>query len=270
MLPASTPADLLDALLASDPGRPRVTWYDDAAGPTRGERIELSGKVLANWAAKGANLLVDELDVEPGDVVTLDLPAHWRLLAWALAGWRAGAVVRLADPSGRLHPSEVLVTHRPRAEPLPGVRHQVAVALPGLARVWPGPTLPPGTVDAAADGQTQPDRFDAVQVPAPQDPALDLGGGQPDPAGSRRTGSDLIRLVRGRAADLGWPDRARVLVTSRAADPSPAEPLLTVLAAWSVDGSVVLVREAVGSPDPSASGRRGRAEQVTDVWRPAG
>ena len=27
---------LLRALVASDPGRPRITWYDDAPGPTRG------------------------------------------------------------------------------------------------------------------------------------------------------------------------------------------------------------------------------------------
>ena len=33
------PADLLAALLADDPGRPRLTWYDDEPGPTAGERI---------------------------------------------------------------------------------------------------------------------------------------------------------------------------------------------------------------------------------------
>ena len=70
---ATTVPALLRALVASDPGRPRITWYDDAAGPTRGERIELSARVLANWVAKAANLLVDELDVEAGDRVLVDL-----------------------------------------------------------------------------------------------------------------------------------------------------------------------------------------------------
>src|SRR3712207_5978996 len=91
---------LLDALLV-DPGRPRVTWY----GPG-GERIELSGKVLGNWVAKTANLLVDELDVEPGGTVGVDLPTHWRAVVWLLAGWAAGAQVVVA-PVG---PVDVLVT----------------------------------------------------------------------------------------------------------------------------------------------------------------
>ncbi|MDQ6715007.1 MAG: TIGR03089 family protein, partial [Actinomycetota bacterium] len=46
-------------MLRRDATRPRLTFYDDADGPTRGERIELSAKVLANWVAKGANLLQD-------------------------------------------------------------------------------------------------------------------------------------------------------------------------------------------------------------------
>ena len=54
---------IVPTLLSSDPALLRVTFYDDAAGPTRGERIELSGKVLANWVNKAANLLQDEFDL---------------------------------------------------------------------------------------------------------------------------------------------------------------------------------------------------------------
>ena len=68
------------AALQRDGGRPRVTAYDDGPGPTQGERIELSGRVLGTWVAKAANLLTEELDVQPGDRVALDLPAHWRAL----------------------------------------------------------------------------------------------------------------------------------------------------------------------------------------------
>ena len=50
-------AALLDPLLARDPMGPRITYYDDATG----ERIELSAVTLANWAAKTANLLREEL-----------------------------------------------------------------------------------------------------------------------------------------------------------------------------------------------------------------
>ena len=84
---------LLAALAGSDPTRPRLTWYDDGLGPTRGERIELSGRVLANWAAKAANLLQEDLDVAPGSLVEVDLPTHWRAAYWLLAAWSVGAEV---------------------------------------------------------------------------------------------------------------------------------------------------------------------------------
>jgi uncharacterized protein (TIGR03089 family) len=65
---------LLAGALRTDPGRPLLTMYDDATG----ERIELSVTTFANWVFKTANLLVDELMLEPGEVVSLDLPAHWQ------------------------------------------------------------------------------------------------------------------------------------------------------------------------------------------------
>ena len=81
--------------MSADPGRPRITVYDDTDSPTRGERIELSARVLANWVAKAANLLRDDLDVGPGSVVLLDLPPHWRTLYWAFAAWSVGACVEV-------------------------------------------------------------------------------------------------------------------------------------------------------------------------------
>jgi uncharacterized protein (TIGR03089 family) len=65
---------LLAGALRTDPGRPLLTMYDDATG----ERIELSVTTFANWVFKTANLLVDELMLEPGEMVALDLPAHWQ------------------------------------------------------------------------------------------------------------------------------------------------------------------------------------------------
>ena len=43
-----------------------------------GERVELTGHVLANWFSKIANLLVDLSDGDTEAAVTLDLPLHWR------------------------------------------------------------------------------------------------------------------------------------------------------------------------------------------------
>ena len=90
----SLTAALLDPLLTG-PGaaRPLITFYDDATG----ERIELSAVTTGNWAAKAANLLRDEGDLEPGGRVAVLLPAHWQTAAVLLASWWCGAEV-VADP----------------------------------------------------------------------------------------------------------------------------------------------------------------------------
>ena len=49
-----------------------MTFYDDATG----ERVELSVATYANWVAKTSSLLVEELDLERGMRLLLDLPAH--------------------------------------------------------------------------------------------------------------------------------------------------------------------------------------------------
>jgi uncharacterized protein (TIGR03089 family) len=133
---------------STSPGRPRVTWY----GPG-GERVELSGKTLLNWVSKTANLLVDELDAEPGTAVGIDLPAHWRTVSWLLATWAAGAHALVAPDVGvgggetsdvgvgggetsSVPGLDVLVT----TEPGPGrAEHVVAVALPALATSFGAP-----------------------------------------------------------------------------------------------------------------------------------
>ena len=78
---------ILDPLLRADPMGPRITYYDDATG----ERIELSTVTLANWAAKTANLLRDELGAGPGTRVAVLLPAHWQTAAVLLGVWWIGA-----------------------------------------------------------------------------------------------------------------------------------------------------------------------------------
>jgi hypothetical protein len=92
----TTPADLLADALRRNGARPFLTAYDDASG----ERVELSVATTANWVAKTANFLVDEIGVEPGDTVGVILPLHWQAAVVLLACWSAGAVVGWdADPS---------------------------------------------------------------------------------------------------------------------------------------------------------------------------
>jgi uncharacterized protein (TIGR03089 family) len=250
-------ADLPARLASADPTRPRLTWYDDADGPTRGERIELSGRVVANWVAKAANLLADELGVERGDVVVLDLPAHWRALYWALATWRAGAVVS-PEPDAR---AVVVVTDRPQETPIaPGAR-VVAVSLPALARGWAGRALD-GAVDEAADLLAQPDVFEPFDEPDDGDDALVVGGEQLSAAA-------LDERCARRAADAGWAHGERVALVPPPGARLGADGgalLVDVLTAWSVDGSVVLVRDG----EPSALDERWTAERVTSACAPGG
>ena len=73
----------LAELLRADAGRPLVTFYDDATG----ERVELSVATYANWVAKTASLLVEELDLTRGDRIRLDLPTHWLGPVFLGAAW---------------------------------------------------------------------------------------------------------------------------------------------------------------------------------------
>ncbi len=170
-------AGLLDALQASDPGRPRLTWYGPGA-----ERVELSARVLANWVVKTANLLVDELGVEPGDVVALDLPGHWRSVVWQLALEVVGA-----DPS--TDGSGLTVRTDPDAAE-PG---DVLVTLPALDRS--APRLPEGVVDYNAEVGGQPD----VLVVPPAGMSLATSDGRQDGVPAPRV---LVVVGPGRVAPL--------------------------------------------------------------------
>jgi uncharacterized protein (TIGR03089 family) len=80
---------VLARLLATEPGRPLVTFYDDATG----ERTELSVTTYANWVAKVSSLLADELDVEHGSRLLVDLPTHWLGTVVLGAAWGCGLEV---------------------------------------------------------------------------------------------------------------------------------------------------------------------------------
>ena len=80
-------ADLVAARAGRGQHRPLLTCYDEVTGA----RTELSYATLDNWAAKTANLLTEEFDIELGDTVELDLTGHWTTVALLLACWKLGA-----------------------------------------------------------------------------------------------------------------------------------------------------------------------------------
>lgn len=157
-MPAQTsvPA-LLSTLRTRQATSPALIWY----GPG-GERIELSGKVLDNWVAKTSNLLVDELDAEPGIRIRLDLPAHWKTLVWALAAWQTGCTVQLGDTTehpdaaGGPVPDVTVTASQALLDTAAGT--VVAVAPGALELRWSG-DLPAGAVDYAAEVRSYADTY---------------------------------------------------------------------------------------------------------------
>ncbi|WP_405519918.1 TIGR03089 family protein [Streptomyces canus] len=163
-----TPADLLRSALAADPGRPLVTFYDDATG----ERVELSVATFANWVAKTSNLLQGDLAAAPGDRVALLLPAHWQTAVWLLACASVGVV---ADVGGDPAAADVVVSGPDTLEAARACSgERVALALRPLGGRFP--QTPDGFVDYAVEVPGQGDRFVPFAPVDPDEPALIVAG----------------------------------------------------------------------------------------------
>lgn len=234
---------LTDALLGplrtgAAAARPLITFYDDATG----ERIELSGTTTANWAAKAANLLSEECDVEPGVRVATLLPAHWQTAAVLLAAWWCGAEVvpEPGDADWVLCDAD-RVDVAVAAQPSGGV---VALSLDAFGKGIPG--LPLGVVDFATEVRLRGDEF-SPWAPVPAD----------TPALAGATVSEVLATARSRATELGIGPGDRVLSTLEWTGAAElVDGLLAVLAA---EASLVQVRH----PDPAALDRRGPVERTT-------
>ncbi|MGA4849254.1 TIGR03089 family protein [Streptomyces sp. G5(2025)] len=191
-----TPADLLRSALASDPGRPLVTFYDDATG----ERVELSVATFANWVAKTANLLQGDLAAEPGDRAVLLLPAHWQTAVWLLACSSVGVI---ADVGGDPAAADLVVSG---PDTLDAARacsgERVALALRPLGGRFPQP--PVGFADYAVEVPSQGDRFAPFAPVDPDEPALAVGGAE-------LSGAGVVERARGDAERLGVTGGSRVL-----------------------------------------------------------
>ena len=159
-----TPATLSQALAQlSERPTPALIWRDGA------ERVELSGRVLVNWIEKTAGLLVDELDVESGALVTVSPRCHWRLVVLGLAALRVGASVRFSRTShddAAVHAE--LEAHLDTDVP---AEHILAVATPALAFSCENPVQDPA-VDFCAEVRSFPDVYIGMEEPQDTDDAL--------------------------------------------------------------------------------------------------
>jgi uncharacterized protein (TIGR03089 family) len=234
---AETVDGLFGQLVATDPARPLLTWYDDGTG----ERIELSGATLENWVAKTANLVVDGCGLGLGDRATAPLPPHWQTAAVLLGCWSAGLAV--ADTPV---PADVLfaTTETAAADgPLAGERFALGLAPLGA----PLGEAPDGFSDYVVEVRVHGDQFTPYRRIGPDDPARH--------GPTALTHGELCAAAAHRAEVLGIGPGARVLIDV-ARHPDPLDWLLAPLAA----GATTVL---CGRLNPAAVADRAAAEKVT-------
>ncbi len=224
MPPPNDPLGALAALLRQTPGQPLLTYYDSGTG----ERIELSVVTTDNWVNKIANLLADDLLLDPGDRIAVELPTHWQTAVVTLGAWAAGLTVVAPTEPVTLRvvgPDAVAALGRQ-----PSTELILACSLRPLGGRFSTP-LPAGWLDFAAEVPPQPDLL--LQPRPMSDPAIVL----PEPL------SPTAVLQRGReaAASVGLVAGGRLLT-----DHNPAHhDGLTggLVACLAVGASLVLVTE---------------------------
>jgi uncharacterized protein (TIGR03089 family) len=227
---------ILDPLLRADPVGPRITYYDDATG----ERIELSAVTLANWAAKTANLLRDELGGTPASRVAVLLPAHWQTAAVLFGVWWIGAEVVL---DGAADIALCTADRLDEADDAVAGGEVAVLSLDPFGKA--APNLPFGVTDYATAVRVHGDQI----VPERH----------PGPALAGLSAVELLAACARSVASQGLAPGDRVLSTgSWASSENLVNGLLAVLSAG---GSLV----QVANPSPGDMARRIEMEKVSKV-----
>ncbi len=216
---------LARAVAAGNPGQPLVTFYDGASG----ERVELSAITFDNWVIKIANLLADELMVERGETVRVDLPTHWQSTVVLLGAWTAGLCVSLGEPA---EPDAAVSVVGPDAlEDAEAVAGQpIACSLRPLAGSFTG-ELPLGWLDFATEVPIQPDLLLAPSSVDPGDVAIEI-------ASQPWTHEELVERGLDESMALGLADGGRLLTD---ANPASVTGLVPALVAPLVAGASVVL-----------------------------
>jgi uncharacterized protein (TIGR03089 family) len=221
----ATFSEVLTRQLRGDAGRPFVTFYDDATG----ERVELSVTTYANWVAKTASLLAEEHDLERGQSLCVDLPAHWLGPVFLGAAWTVGLVV--TGPADG--PADAVVCGPDGFDRWSVLADDVPVlacSLLPLGVRFADP-LPPGVHDVGIEVWSQPDAFTPWDPPTADDRATGASYGATSQGETWRTA----------AAGSLLTDGGRLLSEANPASPPGlatfTEPLVR-------SGSLVLVSHA--------------------------
>jgi uncharacterized protein (TIGR03089 family) len=229
----STPERQFAELLAAEPSRPFVTYYDEASG----ERSELSVKSLANWVAKTYHLISTELGLATGDTALIALPAHWISVPVLLGCLAAGLELTVGGPAD-------VAFVAPETLAAAGQVPDVYAVAPDSAAVGFPDKPPPPALDYVAAVRPQADAWAGVRLAArAEDPCL--------PGLSRAA-------VVAAAEASGLADGARVLTTRGWS--GPADWIAAVLAPVAARGSLVIVAHCA---DEAVVARRMSQERAT-------
>lgn len=229
---------ILDPLLAVNPAGPRITYYDDATG----ERIELSTVTLANWAAKTANLLRDELGAGSGSRVAVLLPAHWQTAAVLFGVWWIGGEVVLDGLDGSdCDVALCTIDKLDGADAAVGMGEVAVLSLDPFGK--PVPDLPVGVTDYATSVRVHGDQV----VPEPA----------AGPALNGRSVDDVLASAQASAAAQGFTAADRVAST---AEWTTADELIDhLLAVYAAGASLV----QMANLDTALLARRTENEKLT-------
>lgn len=238
---------LLDPLLGVGGMGPRITYYDDASG----ERIEVSTVTLANWAAKTANLLRDEMGAGPGSRVAVLLPAHWQTAAVLLGVWWVGAEVVLAEaespeaesPEADSPADLALCTLDRLAEADEAVAGGEVAVLSLDPFGKPAADLPIGVIDYATAVRVHGDQIVPERIPGPVLDGQSVG--------------EVLEAARLSAQRQGLSGQDRVISDKTWANPQ--ELIDNLLALLATGASLV----QLSNPDPGLLQRRRETEKVT-------
>lgn len=212
-MPASSVTEaLLLPLMRGDAHRPRLTIY---AGEFR---TELSTASLANWSAKVAGLLVDELGLRPGDLVYVGVSTGWQSAPILLGAWWAGLTITDLDI-----PAAAAAFVPDGADPALGAADEVFV-VSGHPLGAPSTAVAAHQRDFTTAVLPQADRFASRTAPSPI--AIRTATGDV-------SGAELLDGAR----SAGLPAGSRLASTLPWSLPHGLA--RTLLAAFAVDGSLV-------------------------------
>ena len=181
--------ELLQHLLSADASAPRLSVYNESDGT----RMDFSAQTLENWTSKIANMLLEELDLEPqsDSRILIDLPVSWQAAVIALGALAAGIPFDITDGAAAAEPHAddvAVVFTSPEAylkaaadagsgsASAPLVDTVLVTQDPfGRGVVESGGELPLGTIDFGPTVRFYGDHFYGTTTPLPELFPTDLG-----------------------------------------------------------------------------------------------